>query len=84
MASRLDAEYPLEIEVISKPRAEYQSMEYAKLDLPIAPAIMLDDDVLVEGSDVQEEVLVGAIRTRLGMPPLETENSGIPGRLFDK
>lgn len=59
-------------------------MDYAELDLPVAPAIMLDDDVLVEGSDVQEELLVGAIRKHLGMPPLETEKKGILGRLFDK
>ncbi|MDQ7784345.1 MAG: hypothetical protein RDU20_15775 [Desulfomonilaceae bacterium] len=84
MASRLGAEYPVEIEAVSKPRAEYQSMEYADLDLPVAPAIMLDDEVLVEGSDVREEVLVGAIRTHLGMPPLESEKKGILGRLFDK
>jgi hypothetical protein len=58
-------------------------MEYAKLDLPIAPAVMVGDEILVEGSDVREEELVKAIRNRLGMPPLEAEKRGIIRRLFD-
>jgi hypothetical protein len=69
MASRLGAEYPVEIETISKPKAEFQTIEYAGLDLP---------------PDVREEELVGAIRKHLDLPTLEPEKKGIIGRLFDK
>ena len=82
MASRLGAEYPIEIETISKPRAEYQTEEYMKLDVPHAPAIMVGDEVLVEGSDVAGEKVVAEIRKQLGMPLLEPEKKGVLGHLF--
>jgi len=82
MASRLGAEYSIELETISKPRAEYQTDEYMELDLPRAPAIMVGEEVVVEGSDVTEEKVVAEIRKQLGMPPLEPEKKGIIGRLF--
>lgn len=84
MSSRLGAEYPVEIETVSKPNAEYQSDEWMELDLPTAPAVMLDEDVLVEGSDIPEDNLVAAIRERLGMPALEPKKKGILRRLFDQ
>lgn len=82
MSSRLGAEYPIEIETTSKPRAEYQTEEYMELDLPRAPAIMVGDEVVVEGSDVAEEKVVAAIRKQLGMAPLEPDKKGVLGRLF--
>lgn len=84
MASRLGAEYPIEIETISKPRAEYQTEEYMTLDLPRAPAIMIGEEVVAEGSDVTEEKVVAEIRKQLAMPPLEPEKKGVLSRLFDK
>lgn len=82
MASRLGAEYPIEIETTSKPRAEYQTEEYMELDLPRAPAIMVEDEVVAEGSDIAEEQVVAEIRKQLGLPPLELEKKGVLGRLF--
>lgn len=78
----MGADYPIEVESISKPFAVYRTDEWAETDLPCAPAIMLDEEVIVEGSDVAEENLVAEIRKRLGMPPLEIEKKGIIGRLF--
>ena len=49
--------YELEIETISKPNAEYVTDEYFKLDLPVAPAVMVGEEILVEGTDVSEEEL---------------------------
>lgn len=83
MSSSLGAEYPLEIEMVSKPKAEYQSDEWMELDLPTAPAVMLDDDVLVEGADIPEDKLIAAIREKLGMPTLEPKKRSILKRLFD-
>jgi len=82
MASRLGAEYPVEIDTTSKPHAEYQTDEWAETDLPCAPAVMIGDEVLAEGSDVTEEKLLSEIRKQLGMPPLEPEKKGVLGRLF--
>jgi hypothetical protein len=82
MASRLGADYPIEIETTSKPFAEYRTDEWADTELPCAPAIMIGEDVVTEGSDVAEEKVIAEIRKQLGMPPLEPEKKGIIGRLF--
>ncbi len=82
MASRLGAEYPVEFEITSKPKAEYQTDEWADSELPCAPAIMIGQEVVTEGSDVSDEKLVNEIRKQLGMPPLEAEKKGVLGRLF--
>jgi hypothetical protein len=82
MASRLGADYPIDIEATSKPNAEYRTDEWMETDLPCAPAIMIGEDVVAEGSDVAEEKVVAEIRKQLGMPPLEPEKKGVLGRLF--
>jgi hypothetical protein len=58
------------IEVISKPRQEYQTVAYAELGLPKAPAIMMAGEVIVEGRDIDESALEMAIRRHLGPPVL--------------
>ncbi|MGD2271606.1 MAG: hypothetical protein PVI06_14480 [Desulfobacterales bacterium] len=47
----------IKIETISKPREEYSSAECSKLSLPVAPAIIVGKEILVEGSDVSDEKL---------------------------
>jgi hypothetical protein len=84
MASRLDAEYPIDIETTSKPFSEYRTDEWADTEMPCAPAIMIGEEVVAEGSDVTEEKVVAEIRKQLGMPPLEPEKKGVLGRLFAK
>jgi hypothetical protein len=82
MAPRLSADYPIEIESISKPKADYESPEYLDLDLPVAPAVMIGDEVVAEGADIAEDKLVNLIREELGMPPVEPQKKGILGRLL--
>lgn len=82
MMPRLGKKYKIEVETISKPNVEYRTNEYLKLGLPKAPAIMIDDEIVVEGSDVAEDKLENIIRSHLGLPPLETEKRGVLGRLF--
>ena len=84
MLPRLGKKYEIQTEVISKPKAEYQTDEYFELDLPVAPAVMVDDEVVVEGSDVAEDKLENFIRRHLGLPPLEPEKKGVLGRLFGR
>lgn len=84
MLPRLGQKYDMEIETISKPIAEYQTDEYFELDLPVAPAIMVADEIVVEGSDVAEDKLEAVIRRHLGLPELEPEKKGILRRWFGK
>ncbi len=84
MAPRLDAKYPVEIETISKPREEYTSPEYMELDLPKAPAVMIGEEVVVEGVDIAENKLEAAICRHLGLPEPEPKKEGILSRFLKR
>lgn len=79
---RLGQKYHFECEVISKPIAEYQTDEYFELDLPTAPAVMVDEEIVVEGSDVSEYKLETVICKHLGLP--EPQQKGFLSRVFGK
>jgi len=79
---RLGQRYELEIETISKPNAEYLTDEYFELDLPVAPAVMVAGEIVVEGSDIPEEELEAVICRHLGLPPPEPQKKRLLGRLF--
>jgi len=66
MIPGLGKKYGITVEVITKPREEYASEAYSKLGLPVAPAIMVGEQVLVEKSDVTLEKLELAIQRELG------------------
>jgi hypothetical protein len=70
MLSRLGQKYEVEIAVTSQTREEYNSDDYAKLNLPVAPAIRIDDETVMERSDISEEKLENAIRSKLNMEPV--------------
>jgi hypothetical protein len=82
MLPRLGANYPIEIEVISKPKAEYQTDEYFELDLPAAPAVMVRDEIVVEGANVSEQEVEAVIRRHLGVAEPEASKKGLFSRLF--
>ncbi|MEJ2233858.1 MAG: hypothetical protein P8X67_08030 [Syntrophobacterales bacterium] len=82
MMPRLGQKYELEIETISKPNAEYLTDEYFELDLPVAPAVMVAEEIVVEGSDIQEDELEAVICRHLGLPPPEPQKKRLLGRLF--
>jgi hypothetical protein len=84
MMPRLGQKYEIEVEILSKPIAEYNTDEYFELELPVAPAIMVDDQIVVEGSDVSEEKLENAIRAKLGLEAIVIEKKGVLGRLFGR
>ena len=81
---RLGHTYEIEIEVISKPKAEYLTDEYFALDLPAAPAVMVGEEIVVEGSDVTEAALEMTICRHLGLPPPEPDTKGPLGRFFKR
>lgn len=81
---RLGEQYDIEIESISKPREEFNTDEYFELDLPVAPAVMVGDEILVEGSDVKEDELEAAICKHLGLPPPEPQKKGVFSRILGR
>ena len=84
MVPRLGQKYEFEAEIISKPIADYQTDEYFDLELPTAPAIMVGEEIVVEGADVAEDKLEAVICRHLGLPEPESKKQGFLGRLFGK
>jgi len=76
--------YDVEIETISKPREEFNTDEYFELDLPVAPAVMVGEEIVAEGSDVTDEKLEEVICRHLGLPPPEPQKKGVIDRLLGK
>ena len=72
----LDEKYNVKIETMSKPNAEYMTDEYFELDLPAAPAVMVDDEIVVEGSDVAQYEIEAAICRHLDLPLPEKKEKG--------
>jgi hypothetical protein len=62
MMPRLGAKFDIEMVTIEKPKDEYMTDEYFELDLPVAPAVMVGDEIVVEGTDISKRKLEAAIR----------------------
>ncbi len=82
MMPRLGEKYDVEIETISRPSGEYNSHEYSQLNLPKAPAIIVEDEILIEGADISEEKLEAVICRNLGLPPPKPQKKGVLGRFL--
>jgi hypothetical protein len=82
MMPRLGVRYPIEIETISKPKAEYQTDDYFELDLPVAPAVMVGGQIVVEGEDVSEYDVAVHICRQLRLPPPVQETKGFFKKIF--
>ena len=76
--------YEFEAEIISKPIADYQTDEYFELDFPTAPAIMVGEEIVVEGSNISQHEVEGYICRNLGLPEPEPPKKGILDRLFGR
>jgi hypothetical protein len=82
MIPRLGKKYNIEIETTSKPYQEYRTEEYAKLGLPLAPAIIVGDELVAQSCDVPEEKVEAAICRQLGLPEPAPQKKGIFDKLF--
>ena len=80
MMPRLGARYEIDIDTIEKPKEEYMTDEYFELDLPVAPAVMVEDEIIVEGTDVSEDTLEAAICSHLGLSA-PTKKKSIFGKI---
>lgn len=82
MIPRLGNHYQVQIEVTSKPKAEYLTDDYFALDLPVAPAVMVGEEIVVEGSDISDYDLEVCICRHLGLPEPEKRKGGLLNRLL--
>jgi hypothetical protein len=80
MTPGLGQKYEIEIETIAKPKDEYMTDEYFELDLPVAPAVMVGDEIVVEGTDVSQVDLEKVICRHLGLPQPQPRKKGLFGR----
>ncbi len=80
----MGGKYKVDIEVISKPIAEYQCDEYFELELPVAPAVMVGDEIVVEGSNVSQDKVEEVICRCLGVAEPQPQKKGILGRILGK
>lgn len=80
----LGQKYDIEIKVTSKPKADYNTDEYFDLDLPVAPAVMVGDVIITEGTDVGQFDLEVAICTQLSLPLPEKGEKGFFAKIFNK
>jgi hypothetical protein len=55
--SRLESSNDIDVDVISKPRDEYKTAGHAATGQPTAPAITIDDEVIVQGKDISDKKL---------------------------
>jgi hypothetical protein len=65
MLPRLGTRFPLEVEFIAQTRESYQSEAHRASGLPPAPAVVIDDEIVLKGPEISEEKLEEAIRRRL-------------------
>jgi hypothetical protein len=56
--------------------------EYFELDLPAAPAVMVGDEIVVEGSDVAQYEIEAAICRQLNLPLPEKKEKGFLKKIF--
>lgn len=69
MIPRLGEKYKglIEIETISKPRQKFRDIEYMRSGLPMAPAVMVGDELIVQGCEAAEEKVQAAICRQLNL-----------------
>ncbi len=81
---RLGNKYPIDIEVTSHPKAAYMTDAYFGLDLPVAPAVMVADEIVVEGQHVSQHEVEVSICRHLKLPAPEPPKKGVLSRLLGK
>jgi hypothetical protein len=85
MMPRLGEKYEdIEMEVTPEPVAGNLNDENFELELPVAPAIMVGDEIVVEGSNISQDKVETVICRCLGIDAPEPEKKGILRRLFGR
>lgn len=76
--------YDIDIQVISKPKADYNTDDYFDLDLPVAPAVMVGDEIVTEGEDIPLYDIEVSVCRQLNLPLPEKEKKGFLKKLLDR
>ena len=84
MLPSLGDKYEITIEITSKPNGEYLTDEYFALDMPCAPAIMVGEEIVTEGTDIDDHSLEKEICKQLGLSEPVEEKTGLIGRILGK
>jgi hypothetical protein len=74
--------YDIRIETTSKPKVDYMTDAYFELDLPVAPAVMVGEEIVVEGADVAQSEIEAAICRHLNLPLPEKEEKRFFRKIF--
>jgi len=82
MMPGLGEKYDIQIETISKPKAEYITDEYFELELPVAPAVMVGEEIVVEGLDIGNFEVETEICKQLDLPLPKPEKKGFLKKFF--
>jgi len=61
----LGQKYRIDLEIVSKSREEYQGEEYKASGQPAAPAVVVGEELIHQGSGISEENLEIAIKRHL-------------------
>ncbi len=80
----LGKKYDIEIQVISKPKSDYNTDEYFELDLPVTPAVLVGDEIVAEGTDVSGHDIEISICKQLNLPFPQKKDKGLLKKLFKK
>jgi hypothetical protein len=59
----------VEIEIVEKSREEYSSDSYAAANLPVAPAVMIDGEVIAVQNIITQSQMENLIENRLKAEP---------------
>lgn len=81
---RLGKTYEIEIELMERLKEEYMTDEYFELNLPVAPAVMVGEQIVVEGTDVPGEKIETIICQQLGLPEPELSKKRILRHILKK
>jgi hypothetical protein len=84
MMPRMGEKYEIETVTVSKPKTEFHTDEYYALDLPVAPAVMVGEEIVVEGSDIDDHTVKVAICGALGLPSPEPPKKSMGDRLLGR
>jgi hypothetical protein len=67
MLPGLGEKYDVTIETVSQSRDTYCSEKYQKSGLPAAPAVMVGEEIIVQGADISQDRLEEVIRRHLAV-----------------
>ena len=69
----------VEIETIEKSREEYRSDSYAATNLPVAPGVIIDGEVIAVQNIITQAQMEELIENRLRAEPMKCDSSQSPG-----